>query len=65
MAKQRIHAPLTIFIACTDENELMLSVDNETGCVVLEEPGSQPIREISPSLEEFLDRLQPVAASEE
>jgi hypothetical protein len=40
-------------------------VDNETGCVVLEEPGSQPIREISPSLEEFLDRLQPVAASEE
>ncbi len=65
MAKQRIHAPLTIFIACTDEDELMLSVDNETGCVVLEEPGSQPIREISPSLEEFLDRLQPVAASEE
>ncbi len=65
MVKQRIHAPLTIFIACTDEDELMLSVDNETGCVVLEEPGSPPIREVSPSLVEFLDRLQPVAASEE
>ncbi len=64
MAKQRIKAPLTIFIASTDEGELMLSVDNETGRVVLEEPGSQPIREISPSLADFLDGLEPVAESE-
>ncbi len=64
MAKQRIKAPLTIFIASTDEGELMLSVDNETGRVVLEEPGSQPIREISPSLAEFLDGLEPVADPE-
>ena len=59
MAKQRINAPLTVFIACTDEGELMLSVENETGRVVLEEPGSPPIREVSPSLAEFLDRLNP------
>ena len=65
MAKQRIKAPLTIFIACTDEGELMLSVENETGRVVLEEPGGPPIREVSPSLAEFLDRLEPVAESEE
>jgi SecY interacting protein Syd len=61
MAKQRVEAPLTIFIACTDEGELMLSVENDTGRVVLEEPGSLPIRTISPSLAEFLDRLNPVS----
>lgn len=60
IAKQRIKAPLTIFIACTDEGELMLSVENDTGRVVLEEPGSEPIREISPSVAEFLERLDPV-----
>jgi SecY interacting protein Syd len=64
MAKQRVDAPLTIFIACTDEGELMLSVENETGRVVLEEPGNLPIRTISPSLAEFLDRLDPVADPE-
>ncbi len=64
MANQRIKTPLTIFIACADEDELMLSVENETGRVVLEEPGSPPIREVSPSLAEFLDRLQPVADSD-
>ena len=64
MAKQRIKAPLTIFIASTDEGESMLSVDNETGHVVLEEPGSPPTREVSASLAEFLDRLGPVAGPE-
>ena len=64
MAKQRIKAPLTLFIASTDEGELMLSVENDTGRVVLEEPGSLPIRDVSASLAEFLDRLQPRADSE-
>ena len=64
MAKQRIKAPLTVFIATTDEGEDMLSVENASGRVVLEEPGSLPIREISPSLAQFLDRLSPVAADE-
>ena len=64
MAKQRIKAPLTIFIACADEGDLMLSVENETERVVLEEPAGPPIREVSPSLAEFLDRLQPVADSD-
>lgn len=61
MAKQRMKAPLTVFIACTDEEEYMLSVDNESGRVVLEEPGSPPTREVSPSLVEFLGRLRPIA----
>ena len=59
LAKRRVGAPLTVFVATADEDELILSVDNETGAVVLEEPGSPPIREISPSLANFLDRLEP------
>ena len=61
LAKQRIKAPLTLFFATTDERELMLSVDNTTGRVVLEDPGSPSIREIARSLGEFLDRVDPVA----
>jgi len=61
MAKQRVRSPLTVFIAVADEGEFMLSVDNDTGSVVLEEPGSPPTREVSPTLAEFLDRLQPAA----
>jgi SecY interacting protein Syd len=61
MAKQRINAPLTVFIATTDEGEHMLSVDNDSGRVILEEPGSIPTKEISPSLAQFLDRINPVA----
>lgn len=60
MAKQRVRSSLTIFIAVADEGEFMLSVDNDTGSVVLEEPGSPPIREVALSLAEFLDRLQPI-----
>jgi SecY interacting protein Syd len=63
MAKQRIKAPLTIFIACTDEGEHILSVENLTGRVVLEEPGSLPLREVSATLAEFLDRLNPVVGA--
>ena len=63
LAKQRARAPLTIFIACTDEDDFILSVDNATGCVVLEEPGKRPIKEVSPSLAEFLDRLRSTTVS--
>lgn len=62
LAKQRIGAALTIFIACTDEGELMLSVENDTGHVVLEEPGRPPIRQVAASLAELLERLDPVAS---
>lgn len=60
LAKRRARAALTVFIATTEEGELMLSIENETGRIVLEEPGSAPIREVSPTLAQFLDRLAPV-----
>jgi SecY interacting protein Syd len=60
LAKRHAKIPLTVFIACTDEGEFMLSVDNETGEVVLENPGEAPVRVIEASLPKFLQRLQPV-----
>jgi len=63
-AKQRINAPLTTFFACTDEDDLILSVENDTGKVVLENPGRLPIREVASSLAEFLKLVEPVVKPE-
>jgi len=40
-----------------------LSVDNDTGKVLLEEPGKPPIREVESDLASFLDRLEAVTNS--
>ena len=42
-----------------DLSELFLSIDNESGIVLLEEPGKSPIREVETDIETFLDRLEP------
>jgi len=61
LAKSRAGLDLTAFIACTDEGELMLSVDNASGAVVLENPGEAPVRTVADSLAGFIDTLEPVA----
>lgn len=58
--KIRAKQPFTIFFANTEEDsEFFLSVDNDTGVVLLEEPGRPPIREIAPNLTSFLSRIEP------
>ncbi len=60
MQLQRRKLPLTIFFATTiPDYEYCLAVDNRSGKVVLEQPGSKPERVISPGLKEFLDALTP------
>ena len=62
LAKRRAHAPFTVFFACTEpESELFLSVDNASGEVVVEAPGSKPLRTVAPSLTAFLRGLVPAA----
>ena len=65
LQKRRRRESLTLFVAVTDEDEFTISVDNETGAVVLEEPGQPPQRELAGSLAELLGRLEPVAAETE
>ena len=61
MAKQRIKRPMSIFFACTEpESELFLSVDNDTGAVILEKPGYKPIRQVADRLSDFIETLVPL-----
>lgn len=51
---------LSVFFACTEpDSELFLSVDNDSGAVLLEKPGFKPIREVAPDLASFLATLVP------
>jgi len=61
LAKRRVKQPFTAFFATTEpESELFLSIDNESGKVLLEEPGKPPLKEVDESLARFLDRLTPL-----
>ena len=58
--KMKSKNPYTIFFANTDPNsELFLSIDNNSGVVILEEPGKPPIREVESDIGTFLTRLEP------
>ena len=58
--KMRLKHALTVFFANTEpESELFLSIDNETGAVLLEEPGRRPIRQVESDIATFLARLKP------
>jgi SecY interacting protein Syd len=59
LQKARRREPLTLFIACTDEGDFNLSVDNSSGVVVLEQPGQPPQREVARCLADLLARLEP------
>lgn len=62
LAQRRARLPLTLFFACTDDPELLLSIDNRSGAVLLERPGRPPLREVAPSLAQFLEELAPETA---
>ena len=56
--KRRSDAQFTVFFATTEEDsELFLSIDNDSGAVVLEAPMDPPFREVAPDLASFLARL--------
>lgn len=60
LAKRRARSPFTVFFACTEPgSDLFLSVDNDSGRVVLEVPGQKPQRVVAESLADFLDTLDP------
>ena len=59
--QQRAKLAFTVFFATTDEDsELFLSIDNQSGKILLEEPGRPPIREVESDITTFLNRLEPI-----
>jgi SecY interacting protein Syd len=59
LAKRRSRDPLTLFFACTDQDDYFLSLENHSGRVLLERPGAPPVKQVADGLTEFLQRLRP------
>lgn len=60
IAKRRARSPFSVFFACTEPgSDLFLSVENDSGRVVLEVPGAKPMRVVADSLAAFLGTLTP------
>ena len=47
----------------TDEEDFIISIDNDTGEVVLEQVGKRPSEVLAPNLAEFLAHLKPTPPS--
>ncbi len=59
LMKKKLKQPLTMFVGVTDEDDLILSVDNETGGVWVERVGKEPHKKLSDTLAQFIATLTP------
>lgn len=59
MMKQRLGQTITLFVGVTDEDDLLISVNNETGEVGLEYAGKDQHEILAPDLASFLAEVQP------
>ncbi|WP_051275417.1 SecY-interacting protein [Aestuariibacter salexigens] len=57
LMKQRLEQPPTVFFAVTDEEDFILTVDNENGAVMLEQVGLPPTEQLAPDLATFIGSL--------
>jgi SecY interacting protein Syd len=62
MAKRRARSGFSVFFALTEpDSDLFLSIENDSGRVVLEVPGAKPKRVVADSLAAFLGTLTPAS----
>jgi len=59
LMKKRLKQPITIFFAVTDDEENILSVNNDNGEVWVERVGCLPHKKLSNSLVEFFQKISP------
>ncbi|MCF2948415.1 SecY-interacting protein [Paraglaciecola aquimarina] len=59
LMKRRLNQPETLFFGLTDEEDFILTLDNTSGRVMLEQVGVQPTEVLAPSLAEFIKTLEP------
>lgn len=60
LMKQRLKQKETIFFAVTDEDDMIVSVDNNTGSVWVERVGCDPHKKLADSLALFISKLVPM-----
>jgi len=61
LMKRRLKQPETLFVALTDEDDFILTVNNTSGEVMLEQVGLIPKEVVAPNLAAFIQSLQPLA----
>jgi len=61
LMKQRLKQKETLFFAVTDEEDMIVSVDNESGTVWVERVGCEPHKKIADSMAQFISKLVPLA----
>lgn len=59
MMKRRLKQKDTLFFAVTDEDDFIISVDNQSGKVMLEQVGMEPQEVLADSLLAFIEQLTP------
>jgi len=59
LMKQKLKQKLTVFFATTDDDNFILSIDNNNGEVWVERVGCEPHKKIANSVEEFITSLSP------
>jgi len=60
LMKRRLKQAETVFFAVTDEDDMIISMDNDTGAVWVEQVGCKPHKKLSDSIVEFINQLTPV-----
>jgi len=60
LMKQRLKQAETVFVAVTDEEDMIISVENGTGTVWVERVGCKPHKKLADSLAEFINILTPI-----
>lgn len=60
LMKQRLKQQETVFFAVTNEEDMIISVDNTSGAVWVERVGCKPHKQLSDSLAQFISELTPV-----
>lgn len=60
LMKRRLKQKETIFFAVTDEEDMIISLDNASGTVWVERVGCEPHKQLSDSLVQFISELTPV-----
>jgi len=57
MMKKRLKQAVTIFFAVTDEEDMILSINNNSGAIWVEQIGCEPHKKLADSMNEFISSL--------
>lgn len=63
LMKRRLKQPDTLFFALTDADDFILTLDNASGEVMLEQVGLLPKEVLAPNLATFIQSLEPTHAT--